>query len=102
MFERPTGLLDPDAMPNNIVPRLAWLRVDYLFWWAKQQPSPPLIQTFRIAPRRRASPRVQRLLFPHDGQKSITASLAARINAGFALARSIASALTAAFMLEQN
>lgn len=107
MFEMPTtGILDEDTTPGNIVPRIAWLRADYVFWKAKQQIVPPLIQTIpdSLADSTSLPTGAANTLFPEDG-KHIRYRIfgGARINTGFWFSREQRLGLDASFFqLEQN
>ncbi len=107
LFERPaTSILDWDAVPDNIVPRIAWLRADYLFWWAKQQSSPPLVQTIpdSLANASSIPAGAAGTLFPEDGQRIRYRTFGgARINTGFWFSSEQRLGLDGTFfMLEQN
>ena len=107
MFDRPTtGILDEDTTPGNIIPRVAWLRADYVFWWAKKQIVPPLIQTIPDSQATATSlpAGAADTLFPEDGQHiRYRVFGGGRINTGFWFSQEQRLGLDGSFfMLEQN
>jgi Putative beta barrel porin-7 (BBP7) len=107
MFEMPkTGILEDNRLPGGIVPRLGWLRTDYLFWWVKRPISPPLIQHIpdSLATATNIAPTADNTLYPGDGQHlRYPAFNGGRVNTGFWFSSEQRLGLDGSFFqLEQN